>query len=98
MESIADMRLSDKDENGSCNDEYPSAYHRAYTNLYRVWKTEELERASAICLDIFTDKLLNRRLVISTFFNDEGRARATSSYGRILRRPGCSTKQRLSWR
>ena len=43
-----------------------------YTNLYRVWKDQRLERQLRTLIDIFTDKLLNpvtRHLDL--FFNDE---------------------------
>ena len=43
-----------------------------YTNLYRVWKTDELEKSIRNLLDIFTDKLLNKETYhLDLFFNDE---------------------------
>ncbi len=55
---IADMRLSDKDENGSRTMNTHLHIIEPYTNLYRVWKTEELEKSIRNLLDIFTEKLL----------------------------------------
>lgn len=56
---IADMRLSDFDAN------YPKSQNthlhiiEPYTNLYRVWKDEHLEKALRNLINIFTDKILN---------------------------------------
>ncbi len=56
---IADMRLSDFDAN------YPKSQNthlhiiEPYTNLYRVWKDERLEKALRNLINIFTDKILN---------------------------------------
>ena len=56
---IADMRLSDFDAN------YPKSQNthlhiiEPYTNLYRVWKDERLEKALRNMIGIFTDKILN---------------------------------------
>ena len=56
---IADMRLSDLDAN------YPKSQNthlhiiEPYTNLFRVWKDERLERALRNLINIFTDHILN---------------------------------------
>lgn len=56
---IEDMRLSDLDEN------YPKSQNthlhiiEPYSNLYRVWKDERLEKALRNLIFIFTDKILN---------------------------------------
>ena len=50
---IADMRLSDKDENGSRTMNTHLHIIEPYTNLYRVWKTPELEKSIRNLLDIF---------------------------------------------
>lgn len=56
---IEDMRLSDKDAN------YPKSQNthlhiiEPYTNLYRIWKDERLEKALRNLIGIFTDKILN---------------------------------------
>jgi mannobiose 2-epimerase len=56
---IADMRLSDKDENGSRTMNTHLHIIEPYTNLYRVWKDDGLKASICNLLDIFTDKLLN---------------------------------------
>ena len=56
---IADMRLSELDAN------YPKSQNthlhiiEPYTNLYRIWKDERLEKALRNLIDIFTDRILN---------------------------------------
>lgn len=56
---IADMRLSDFDAN------YPKSQNthlhiiEPYTNLFRVWKDERIERALRNLINIFTDHILN---------------------------------------
>ena len=57
---IDDMRLSDKDENGSKTMNTHLHIIEPYTNLYRVWKDANLEHQIRNLLDIFTDKLLNK--------------------------------------
>lgn len=80
---IADMRLSDKDENGSRTMNTHLHIIEPYTNLYRVWKTPELEKSIRNLLDIFTDKLLNKETYhLDLFFNDEWEGkRNIESYG-----------------
>ena len=56
---ISDMRLSEKDAN------YPKSQNthlhiiEPYANLYRVWRSAELEKSLRNIIDIFTDKILN---------------------------------------
>ena len=56
---IGDMRLSEHDAN------YPKSQNthlhiiEPYTNLYRAWKDERLERALHNLIAIFTDRILN---------------------------------------
>ena len=56
---IADMRLSDFDAH------YPKSQNthlhiiEPYTNLFRIWKDERLEKALRNLINIFTDKILN---------------------------------------
>ena len=69
---IADMRLSDKDENGSRTMNTHLHIIEPYTNLLRIWKDERLERQVRNLLDIFTDKILNPHTYhLDLFFNDE---------------------------
>lgn len=69
---IGDMRLSDKDENGSKTMNTHLHIIEPYTNLFRVWKDPLLERQMCNLLDIFTDKLLNKDTHhLDLFFDDE---------------------------
>lgn len=80
---ISDMRLSDKDEN------YPKSQNthlhiiEPYTNLYRIWPSEELEHSLRNLITIFTDHILNPRTHhLDLFFDmDWTRMSTTESYG-----------------
>lgn len=80
---IADMRLSDKDENGSRTMNTHLHIIEPYTNLYRVWKDAALEKNIRNLLDIFTDKLLNPETHhLDLFFDDKWQGkRNVESYG-----------------
>ena len=80
---IADMRLSDKDENGSRTVNTHLHIIEPYTNLYRVWKDAALEKSIRNLLDIFTDKLLNPETHhLDLFFDDKWQGkRNVESYG-----------------
>lgn len=80
---IADMRLSEKDENGSRTMNTHLHIIEPYTNLYRVWKDASLEKSIRNLLDIFTDKLLNPTTYhLDLFFDDEWHGkRNIESYG-----------------
>ena len=80
---IADMRLSDKDENGSRTMNTHLHILEPYTNLYRVWKDARLERQLRVLIDIFTQKLLNPKTHhLDLFFDDEWQGRRDiESYG-----------------
>lgn len=80
---IADMRLSDKDENGSRTMSTHLHIIEPYTNLYRVWKDKSLEKSIRNLLDIFTDKLLNKETHhLDLFFDDAWQGkRNIESYG-----------------
>lgn len=58
---IADMRLSDKDEN--CDKTMNTHLHiiEPYTNLYRVWPDEGLKKQIIGLADVFVDRLMNRQ-------------------------------------
>lgn len=69
---IEDMRLSELDEN------YPKSQNthlhiiEPYTNLFRIWKDERLEKALRNLITIFTDKILNPKTHhLDLFFNDD---------------------------
>lgn len=69
---IADMRLSEKDENGSKTMNTHLHIIEPYTNLYRVWKNEKLGRQLKNLLSIFLDKILNAETHhLDLFFDDE---------------------------
>jgi len=68
---IEDMRLSDKDENGSKTMNTHLHILEPYTNLYRIWKDAALERQLRNLISIFTDVILNPRTChLDLFFND----------------------------
>ena len=56
---IADMRLSESDENGSRTMNTHLHVLEAYTNLYRVWKDERVARQLRVLIDIFVNRLFN---------------------------------------
>jgi len=69
---IADMRLSNKDENGSKTMNTHLHIIEPYTNLYRMWKDSLLERQIRNLIDIFTEKILNKETHhLDLFFNDK---------------------------
>ena len=69
---IADMRLSDKDENERKTMNTHLHILEPYTNLFRVWKDERLEKQLRNLIGIFTDKILNIKTGhLELFFNDD---------------------------
>ncbi len=81
---MADMRLSDLDAN------YPKSQNthlhiiEPYTNLYRIWKSAELEASLRNLIDIFTDRILNPETHhLDLFFDMDWKrgAGALESYG-----------------
>ena len=80
---IADMRLSEKDENGSRTMNTHLHIIEPYTNLYRVAPTHELKDRLVNLLHIFTDKLLNSQTShLDLFFDDQWQGRRNiQSYG-----------------
>lgn len=80
---IADMRLSDKDENGAKTMNTHLHVIEPYTNLYRVWPSKELHESIHRLLDVFTDKLYNKETHhLDLFFDNEWHGRRNvDSYG-----------------
>lgn len=80
---ISDMRLSDKDENGEFTMNTHLHILEPYTNLYRVWKDEQLEKQLRILIDIFIHRLLNPITYhLDLFFDRNWRGnRDIESYG-----------------
>ena len=69
---IADMRLSDKDQNERKTMNTHLHILEPYANLYRVWKDPRLEKQLRGLIDIFTGKILNRRNGhLELFFDDD---------------------------
>ncbi len=80
---IADMRLSDKDENGSRTMNTHLHVIEPYTNLYRVAPSAELKERLTNLLHIFTHRLLNADTMHLDLFFDDGwhGRRDIQSYG-----------------
>jgi mannobiose 2-epimerase len=73
---IADMRLSDKDENGSRTTNTHLHIIEPYTNLYRVWPSAELRQSIDTLLGIFADHIYNKETHhLDLFFDDEWQGR-----------------------
>lgn len=56
---IADMRLSEKDENVEKTMNTHLHILEPYTNLYRVWKNEKLKHQLQNLIELFLDKIIN---------------------------------------
>lgn len=80
---IADMRLSDKDENGSRTMNTHLHVIEAYTNLLRIWPDEELRRQTHNLLNIFLVHIVNPHTHhLDLFFDDNWQGkRNIQSYG-----------------
>ena len=80
---IADMRLSDKDENGSRTMNTHLHILEPYTNLYRIWKDPRVEHQLRVLINIFTEQLLNPQTGhLDLFFDDQWQSRRNiESYG-----------------
>ncbi len=71
---IEDLRLSEKDDNAPLTMNTHLHILEAYTNLYRVWRSEELKVALERLIDIFTDRIYNPQTGhLSLFFDMEWR-------------------------
>ena len=80
---IADMRLSDKDENAAFTMNTHLHILEPYTNLYRIWPDEQLRKQLFTLIHIFTDRLYNpKNHHVDCFFdaNWNGK-RDIASYG-----------------
>lgn len=80
---IADMRLSDKDENERKTMNTHLHILEPYTNLFRVWKDQRLKEQLRNLIEIFTDKILNIKTGhLELFFNDDWESKCRIvSYG-----------------
>ncbi len=80
---IEDLRLSEKDDNAPLTMNTHLHILEAYTNLYRVWKSDELRVSLERLIHIFTDKIYNPVTHhLSLFFDMEwARLDGIYSYG-----------------
>lgn len=80
---IADMRLSEKDANERKTMNTHLHILEPYTNLYRVWKDERLEKQLRNLIHLFTDKIWNAQTGhLQLFFNDDWESKYNMySYG-----------------
>lgn len=82
-ETIEDLRLSEKDDNAPLTMNTHLHIMEAYTNLYRVWKDEQVRVALIRLIKIFTDYIYNSETNhLSLFFDmDWQRLDGIYSYG-----------------
>lgn len=80
---IADMRLSEKDANERKTMNTHLHILEPYTNLYRVWKDEQLEHQLRNLINLFLDRILDPETHhLRLFFNDDWESRGhIVSYG-----------------
>jgi mannobiose 2-epimerase len=69
-EPIEDLRLSEKDQNESKTMNTHLHILEAYTNLYRVWKDDELKTQLKNLIELFLDKFVNDNGNLNLFFDD----------------------------
>jgi len=76
---IADMRLSESDENGSRTMNTHLHVLEAYTNLYRVYKNPSVAQQLRVLIDIFVNRLYNPETGhLGLFFDDNWQPIANS--------------------
>jgi mannobiose 2-epimerase len=68
---IKDMRLSEKDLNAPKTMNTHLHIMEAYTNLYRVWKDEELKQSLRNLILLFLEKFLDVKGHLILFFNND---------------------------
>lgn len=80
---LEDLRLSEKDENEKKTMNTHLHILEAYTNLYRVWKDDELARQLHNLILIFTEKIVNHKTFhLDLFFDENWISKSTIlSYG-----------------
>lgn len=70
-ELLEDLRLSDRDANEKKTNNTHLHILEAYTNLYRVWKDDELAHQLRNLILIFTEKIVNQKTKHLDLFFDE---------------------------
>lgn len=80
---LEDLRLSDKDANEKKTMNTHLHILEAYTNLYRVWKDEKLEKQLQNLIEIFLTKIINPRTHhLDLFFDEDWNCKSSIiSYG-----------------
>ena len=80
---IEDMRLSEKDANEKKTMNTHLHILEPYTNLMRIWKTPETVTVMRNLIDVFTDKILNKKTNhLNLFFDENWECKSTEiSYG-----------------
>jgi mannobiose 2-epimerase len=80
---LEDLRLSEKDENEKKTMNTHLHILEAYTNLYRVWKDDELKTQLRNLILIFTEKIVNQKTFhLDLFFDENWNTKSTIvSYG-----------------
>ncbi|UMB59921.1 AGE family epimerase/isomerase [Lutibacter sp. A80] len=68
---IADMRLSDKDENEAKTMNTHLHILEAYTNLYKVYKNQSLKENLKELINLFLTKFLNSNYNLNLFFDEQ---------------------------
>lgn len=68
---IADMRLSDKDANEKKTMNTHLHILEPYTNLYRVWPSEDLKKKLCNLIELFLDKILLPNGHLQLFFDEQ---------------------------
>ena len=80
--TIADMRLSDKDQNDARTMNTHLHILEAYAGLYRVWKAPELKASLRRIIDIFLDRIIRNDAHLGLFFGEDWESHSTAfSYG-----------------
>ena len=69
--ALEDMRLSDKDANEKKTMNTHLHILEAYTNLYRVWKNDDLQKQLIILINNFTEHIINSETNHLDLFFDE---------------------------
>jgi len=80
---LEDLRLSEKDENEKKTMNTHLHILEAYTNLFRIWKNEELRKQLKNLILIFIEKIVNHRTFhLDLFFDENWKTKSTIvSYG-----------------